>query len=87
MCELDVFTASQDIKGVLRQGCMIHPEKVDRNYYRVYPDEGRKIEVPGEESKIEEMLDERCYVTNQDIREILKIQRFTATRIAKRSLI
>ena len=30
------------------------------------------------------MLDELGYVTNKDIREILKVQRFTATRIAKR---
>lgn len=30
------------------------------------------------------MLDEQGYVTNQDIREILKVQRFTATRITKK---
>ena len=30
------------------------------------------------------MLDELGYVTNKDIREILKVQRFTAARVAKR---
>ena len=29
-------------------------------------------------------MDERGYVTNQDIREILKVQRYTAARVAKR---
>lgn len=69
---------------MLRKGCMVHPEKGGRIYHIVYPEEGRKVEFPGEYRKIEEMLAERGYVTNQDIREILKVQRFTATRIAKK---
>jgi len=84
VCEVDIYTASRDIKDMLRKGCMAHPEKGGWIYHIVYPDEGRKIEFPSEYSKIKEMLDERGYVTNQDIREILKVQRYTAARVAKR---
>ena len=84
VCEVDIYAASRDIKDMLRKGCMAHPEKGGRIYHIIYPDQERKIEFPGEYRKIEEMLDDRGYVTNQDIREILKVKRFTATRITKR---
>jgi len=27
VCEVDIYTASRDIKDMLRKGCMAHPEK------------------------------------------------------------
>lgn len=84
VCEVDIYAASRDIKDMLRKGCMAHPEKGGRIYHIVYPDQGRKIEFPGEYSKNQRDVGWGGYVANQDIREILKVQRFTATRIAKR---
>jgi|Deesub1362A_J573_1020465.scaffolds.fasta_scaffold00395_26 ATP-dependent DNA helicase RecG len=83
VCGVDIYTASKDIKDMIRKGCLIHPQKGSRVYHISYPFEREERKFPEEYGAIEETLNKQGYITNQDIREILKVPRFQAVRIAK----
>jgi len=84
VCGVDIYTASRDMKEMVRKRCLVHPQKGGRVYHIIYPSEKKKTKFPEGYGTIEEILNKQGYVTNQNIQKTLKVPRFRAVRIAKR---
>ncbi len=84
VCGVDIYTASREIKEMLRKRCLVHPHKSGRVYSIVCASEKEEIRFPEDYVTIEELLNKQGYVTNQNIQRILEIPRFQAVRVAKK---
>jgi ATP-dependent DNA helicase RecG len=83
VCGVDIYSASRDIKDLIRKGCLNHPQKGSRVYNIIYSEERKEPKFPEKYNPIKTILDEKGYITNKDIRIALKVPRFKAVRIAK----
>ena len=81
----DIYTASREIKDLIRKGVVKLPKKGGRVYELVVL-RGTKepAEKPPEYVALEPVLEEKGFVTNQDIRQALGIPPFSANRVAQR---
>ncbi|MEW6718494.1 MAG: ATP-binding protein [Chloroflexota bacterium] len=78
----DIYTASQDIKDLIRKG-VAHLQKKGRRIYRlVEPGEKKSLAFPSEYQALEARLTKQGWITNTDIRKLLGVSRLEATRIA-----
>ena len=82
---IDIYTASRDIKELIRKGLVKLPKKGGRVYELVSSPKAAAVsEKPPEYLALEPVLKEKGYVKNEDIRKALGVSRFSANRIAHR---
>ena len=79
---VDIYTASQDIKDLIRKGVARLQKKGGRIYKLVEPGEEESLAFPPEYQVLETRLAKKGWITNTDIREVLGVSRHEATRIA-----
>lgn len=84
LCGVDLYTASREIKELIRNGVVRLPQKGGRLYQVVELPGDERPAAPEEFRRIRPALDRRGSVTNQDIREALRISRPQAFRVAKK---
>ncbi len=84
VCGVDLYTASREIKELIRKGVVRLPQKGGRLYQVVEEPQAEKPAAPEEFRRIRSALDRRGFVTNQDIREALLISRLQAFRVARK---
>ncbi|OIN96334.1 hypothetical protein AUJ66_06565 [Candidatus Desantisbacteria bacterium CG1_02_38_46] len=85
VCGIDVYTASRDIREMLRKGAVTLPKKGGRVYLLIHHLEEKKVKnIPNEYKVIEEIIQKQGYVKNKDIRQALGISRLKAARLAQR---
>lgn len=80
LARIDIYAASQDIKDLIRKGVVQSVKKGGR-VYMLGPEEPP---VPKEFKSLEPDLSTRGALTNQDLRDIWRVDRQTALRRAKR---
>ena len=80
---VDLYTASRDIKDLIRKGIVRLPRKGGRVYELCSPETGVMPERPPEYVALEPILEQRGFVKNKDIRSTLGISRRQATRVAE----
>jgi len=82
---VDIYSASRDIKELIRKGVVKLPKKGGRVYeVTSSPTAGVAAEKPPEYTTLEPVLREKGYVKNEDIRKALGVSQFSANRIAQR---
>ena len=81
---VDLYTASQDIKDLVRKG-IARLTKPKGRVYEVIP-KGAKaaIEKPPELLALEPILRQKGFLKNEDIREVLGLSTSQARRLARR---
>jgi ATP-dependent DNA helicase RecG len=82
LAELDIYTASRDIKDLIRKG-VVQPEKKGGRVYRLSPEQPV---VPKEFKGLQAELSKRGELSNQNLRDIWRVDRQAALRGAKRLL-
>lgn len=80
LAELDIYTASKDIKDLIRKDIVQSVKKGGR-VYMLSPEEPP---VPKDFKSLESELSKRGTLTNEDLREIWRVDRQAALRRAKR---
>ncbi len=81
---MDLYTASRDIKDLIRKGVVRLTKKGGRVYRVSEPAAQMPSEIPNELQMLEPLLREKGYIKNKDIRRQLGVSRLQATRIAQR---
>ncbi len=81
---VDIYTASRDIKGLIRKGIVRLPKKGGRVYELCPPEEEVAPEKPPEYAALEPILERQGYLKNRDIRLALGVSAQQADRIARR---
>ena len=79
---MDIYTASRDIKDLIRKDVAHLQKKGGRIYRLVEPGEKKSLAFPSEYQALEARLTKQGWITNTDIRELLGVSRPEATRIA-----
>jgi ATP-dependent DNA helicase RecG len=80
---IDIYTASRDIKELIRKGLVKLPKKGGRVYELVSSPKAAAVpEKPPEYLALEPVLKEKGYVKNEDIRKALRVSVKQSTRIA-----
>jgi hypothetical protein len=80
---IDIYTASRDIKELIRKGLVKLPKKGGRVYELVSSPKAVAVsEKPPEFLALEPVLKEKGYIKNEDIRKALRVSVKQATRIA-----
>mgnify|MGYP005836619841 CR=1 FL=1 len=77
---VDLYTASNDIKALIRRGLVRITRKGSR-IYRIVESSEREVSLPATFMKLEPLLDARGYVKNEDVRRILGVSRAQAKRL------
>jgi ATP-dependent DNA helicase RecG len=77
-----IYTASRDIRGLIRKGVARLQKKGGRIYRLIEPGEKKSLAFPSQYQAIESRLTKQGWITNTDIRELLGVSRTEATRIA-----
>jgi ATP-dependent DNA helicase RecG len=81
----DIYSASREIKELIRKGIVKLPRKGGRIYeLPAAPTSGVSTETPPEYETLEPILKEKGLIKNEDIRRALGVSQFSANRIAKR---
>jgi len=84
LVRVDLYTASRDIKDLMRRGVIRLPKKGGRVYELRLPEEAEAPEKPSEYAALEPILKRQEYVKNRDIRLALGVSPQQANRIARR---
>ncbi len=84
ICNVGVYLASQEIKEMIRKGIVKLPRKRGRVYEVLVPGEKKIPEIPDEYRLLEPILEEKGFVKNMDIQQLLSVPRHKAKRIAQR---
>ena len=82
LASVDIYTASRDIKDLIRKGIARPQKKGGRIYELVEPGVEKPLAFPPEYQALEAHLARQGWITNTDIREGLSVSRPEATRIA-----
>ena len=82
----DIYTASRDIKDLIRKGMARLQTKGGRTYELVKPGAKRPLVFPSEYQALKACLTAQGSIANTDIRKVLGVSRPAATRIADRLL-
>lgn len=84
LVDIDIYTASRDIKDLIRKGLVKLPKKGGRVYEIASSPEARMVlEKPPEFSTLEPLLKANGYIKNEDIRKALSVSRRQAVRVAE----
>ena len=84
LVDIDIYTASRDIKDLIRKGIVKLPKKGGRIYEIVSsPKAGVVAEKPPDFLTLEPLLNEKGYIKNEDIRKALLVSRRQAVRVAE----
>jgi ATP-dependent DNA helicase RecG len=81
---IDLYSASRDIKELIRKGIVCLPHPGGRLYELVLAPETLLREKPAELLPLEPILRAKGYVKNEDIRSALGVERRQATHIAEK---
>ena len=82
---VDIYTASKDIRDLMRKGVVCLPKKGGRIYKVIAPQEREKgLKKPEELLQLEPILKEKGYLTNQDVRRTLGVSRARAKKLLDR---
>jgi len=81
LVDVDLYTASRDIKDLIRKGIVRLTKKGGRIYQVVSQVEKEKVAVPDELQKCIARLQKDEPLTNKLVREVLGVSRVTATRL------
>jgi len=81
---IDIYAASKDIKDLIRRGIARSLKKGGRVYEVVSPERPRVVELPDEVEKLKPRLEQKGYLKNQDVREILGLTMPRANRVLRR---
>jgi ATP-dependent DNA helicase RecG len=84
---VDLYTASQDIKDLIRKGIVQLPRKGGRVYKLLSTSAQPVVEKPPEYIALESVITAKEYVKNEDIRQALGVSLPQANRIARRLVI
>ena len=84
LVSVDLYTASRDIKDLIRKDVVRLTKKGGRVYRVSEPAAQMPSEIPNELQMLEPLLREKGYIKNKDIRRQLGVSRLQATRIAQR---
>lgn len=77
---VDIYTASRDIKDLIRKGLVRRTKKGGRVYRVVEPEIKMPVEISQELHVIAPKLLQKGYIKNEDVRRLLKVNRIQATR-------
>jgi ATP-dependent DNA helicase RecG len=77
---VDIYTASRDIKDLIRKGLVRRTKKGGRVYRVVEPEIKMPVEISQELHIIAPKLLQKGYIKNEDVRRLLKVNRIQATR-------
>jgi ATP-dependent DNA helicase RecG len=81
----DLYTASREIKDLIRKMVVKLPKKGGRVYELLVSPGGKgPAEKPPEYVALEPVLEDKEFVTNRDIRQALGVSPFSANRVAQR---
>ena len=84
LVDIDIYTASRDIKDLISKGLVKLPKKGGRVYEIASSPEARMaLEKPPEFSTLEPLLKTNGYIKNEDIRKALSVSRRQAVRVAE----
>lgn len=83
MTGIDIYTASQDIKDLIRKG-VVRLEKKGGRVYMLSVESKKEMVVPEDYHSLIPLLTERKSLSNQDLRQVWKTDRQSALRRAKR---
>jgi len=81
---IDIYAASKDIKDLIRRGIARSLKKGGRVYEVVSPERPRVAELPDEVEKLKSRLEQKGYLKNQDVQEILGLTMPRANRVLRR---
>jgi Fic family protein len=81
---IDIYAASKDIKDLIRKGIARSLKKGGRVYEVVEPERPRVAELPDEVEKLKPRLEQKGYLKNQDVQEILGLTMPRANRVLRR---
>ena len=84
LVNVDIYTASRDIKDLIRKGVARRTKKGGRVYRIVEPSAPPLPPITEEFVKIEPVLQQKGFVQNKDIREIFGVSRLQAWRLLQR---
>lgn len=76
---MDLYTASRDIKDLIRKGIVRLPKKGGRVYELIEPGTETPPVVEPMEPEIEALLKTQGFVRNEDVRQLLGLSRMQAT--------
>jgi Fic family protein len=82
LVHVDLYTASRDIKDLIRKGLIRLPKKRGRVYQLASL--STEADKPLEYTALEPILTEKGYVTNEDIRSLFRVSAPTARRFVQR---
>jgi len=80
---VDIYTASRDIKDLMRRG-IVRLTRPRGRIYEIIEEPEKVVEKPPEFAAIEPILREKGFVKNEDIRKALGISRIQAFRLLQR---
>lgn len=83
VCGVDLYTASREIKEMIRRGLVRLPQKGGRVYQVVEAPGVEEPVAPEEFGRLRPILDRQGFVTSRDIQKALGISRQHAHRVAK----
>jgi ATP-dependent DNA helicase RecG len=83
VCGIDLYTASREIRELIRKGLVRLPQKGGRVYRVVEAPGAEKPPAPDEFRRLQPILDRQGFVTSRDIQETLGVSRQHAYRVAK----
>lgn len=86
VCGIDLYTASREIKDLIRKGVVRLPQKGGRVYHILETAEVAPLPPPEQFSRLRPILKRQGFVTNRNIREALAVSRQQAYRVAQNLL-
>ena len=80
---VDIYTASKDIKDLIRQN-IVRPIKKGGRIYEVFPsDRQQSLKPPDELQRLRSTLKQKGYLKNEDVRKVLGINLSQANRLLR----
>lgn len=84
VCEVDIYTASKEIKEMIKKGIVGLPCKRGRAYHILTLEEKKSMKFPEEYKVLKDTLQKERFIKNEDIQRLLSIPRHKAKRIAQK---
>lgn len=79
---VDIYTASKDIKTLIRKGIVYHEKKGDRTY-QLIAEEERLPPMPDDLKRVLPLIEKQGSVKNSDVQELLNVPRWEAKKLLK----
>jgi len=84
LADVDLYTASRDIKELIRKGIVRLSRKGGRVYEVVSPEASSPASIPEEFQRLLPVIREKGYIQNQDVQKVLGLSRIQAYRLLEK---